>query len=126
VEDRILLPVKRAERVAQLIKEEISGLILRSVKDPRIGFVTVTHVSLSDDLRHAKVYISLAHGDEAHRREALLGMRSAAGFLRGELTRRLRLRYAPALAFHLDDSLERGLQLAELLRQIKTDKTTEP
>ena len=120
------MPVKRAERVAQLIKEEISGLILRSVKDPRIGFVTVTHVSLSDDLRHAKIYVSLTQGDEAHRREALLGLRSAAGFLRGELTRRLHLRYAPALAFHLDDSLERGLQLAELLRQIETDKTTEP
>jgi ribosome-binding factor A len=119
------MPVKRAERVAQLIKEEISRLILRSVKDPRIGLVTVTHVSLSDDLRHAKVYISLPRGDEAQRREALLGMKSAAGFLRGELTRRLQLRYAPALAFHLDDSLERGLQLAELFRQIETDKTAE-
>ncbi|MGH7429250.1 MAG: 30S ribosome-binding factor RbfA [Candidatus Methylomirabilaceae bacterium] len=120
------MPVKRADRVAQLIQEEISRLILRSVKDPRIGFVTVTHVSVSDDLRHAKVYLSLAQADdEAQRRDALVGMRSAAGFLRGELTRRLRLRYAPALAFYLDDSLERELKLAELLRQIDTEKTTE-
>ncbi len=120
------MPVKRADRVAALIKEEISRLILRSVKDPRIGFVTVTHVSVNDDLRYAKVYVSLAQGDEKGRREALLGMKSAAGFLRGELTRRLRLRYAPALAFYLDDSLEKELQLVELLRQVETDKTTEP
>lgn len=116
---------KRAERVGALIKEEISRLILRSVKDPRIGFVTVTRVRVSGDLRHARIYVSAAAGGETQRREALIGLRSAAGFLRGELGRRLCLRYAPELLFLLDDSLEEELHLAELLRQIQGDKTTE-
>ena len=116
---------KRAERVGALIKEEISHLILRSLKDPRIGFVTVTRVRVSDDLRHARVYVSSAQGGKSHRSEALIGLKSAAGFLRGEMGRRLRLRYAPELLFFLDDSLEEDLHLAELLRQIETDEMTE-
>ena len=112
---------KRAERVGTLIKEEISHLILRSVRDPRIGFVTVTRVRVSEDLRHASIYIASARG-----RKALAGLRSAAGFLRGELGRRLCLRYAPELLFLLDDSLEEELHLAELLRRIESDRTTEP
>lgn len=116
---------KRAERVGALIKEEISRLILRSLKDPRIGFVTVTRVRVNDDLRQARIYVSSAQGGKSHRSETLIGLKSAAGFLRGELTRRLRLRYAPELLFFLDDSLEEDLHLAELLRQIETDKMTE-
>ncbi len=111
---------KRAERVGVLIREEISRLILRSVKDPRIGFVTVTRVRVSDDLRHARIYISLARGGQA-----LIGLKRAAGFLRGELGRRLCLRYAPELLFLGDDSLEEELHVAELLRQIEADRTTE-
>ena len=116
---------KRAERVGALIKEEVSHLILRSLKDPRIGFVTVTRVRVSDDLRQARIYVSSAGGGKARQGEALLGLKSAAGFLRGELTRRLRLRYAPEIAFFLDDSLEEELHLAELLRQIESEKPTE-
>ena len=116
---------KRVERVSALIKEELSSLILRSLKDPRIGFVTVTRVTVSHDLRSAKVYISSAQGASAHRREALAGLKSATGFLRGELTRRLRLRYAPTLLFYPDDSVEEGLHLAELLRQIQTEESEE-
>jgi ribosome-binding factor A len=112
---------KRAERVGVLIREEISRLILRSVKDPRIGFVTVTRVRVSDDLRHARIYISSARGGQA-----LIGLKRATGFLRGELGRRLCLRYAPELLFLRDDSLEEELHVAELLRQIEADRTTEP
>ncbi len=116
---------KRAERVGALIREEMSRLLLRSVKDPRIGFVTVTRVKVSDDLLRATIYISLAEAGEAKRREALIGLKSAAGFLRGELTRRLGLRYAPALLFLLDRSEEEERHLAELFRQIEADRTTE-
>ena len=116
---------KRAERVGTLIKEEVSHLILRSLKDPRIGFVTVTRVRVSDDLRHARIYVCSAEGGKGHRSEALIGLKSAAGFLRGELTRRLRLRYAPEIVFLPDDSLEQELHLAELLRQVETEKSTE-
>jgi ribosome-binding factor A len=111
---------KRADRVGALIKEEISGLILRSVKDPRIGFVTVTRVRVSDDLRHAKIYVVSRGGEEA-----LVGLKSAAGFLRGELGRRLSLRYAPELLFFLDDSLEKDLHLAELRRRLEAEGPTE-
>ena len=120
-----LMQGKRAERVGTLIKEELSRLILRSVKDPRIGFVTVTRVKVSDDLRHARIYICSAWGGETHRPEALIGLKSAAGFLRGELGRRLCLRYAPELVFLPDDSMEEALHLAELLRRIETDRTME-
>lgn len=113
---------KRADRIGALIQEEISRLILRAVKDPRIGVVTVTRVRVSDDLRQAKIYISPAHAGSAERAAALLGLKSAAGFLRGELGRRLSLRYVPALLFFLDDSLEEGLHLAALFRKIETER----
>ena len=116
---------RRSDRVSTLIQEEISCLILQSVKDPRIGFVTVTRVSVSDDLRHASIYIALTRGEEKQRQEALIGLKCAAGFLRGELGQRLHLRYVPELLFLLDDSLEEELRLAELFRQIETAGTKE-
>jgi ribosome-binding factor A len=116
---------RRADRVGTLIQEEISRLILQSVKDPRIRFATVTRVRVSDDLRHARVYIASVGGDEKQRQEALIGLKSAAGFLRGELGRRLCLRYVPELLFSLDDSLEQEMHLAELFRQIEATGTKE-
>jgi ribosome-binding factor A len=109
----------RAERVGALIQEEMSRLILRSLEDPRLGLVTITHVRVSKDLRHARVYISAVEGGERRLRQALSALTRAAGFLRGELTRRLRLRYAPALLFVPDGSLEQSLHLADLFRQIE-------
>lgn len=116
---------RRADRVGTLIQEEISRLILRSVKDPRIGFVTVTRVKVSEDLRHASVYIASAGGDIKQRQETLIGLKKAAGFLRGELGRRVTLRYVPELLFLLDDSLEQELHMAELFRQIEAAGTKE-
>ena len=116
---------RRADRVGTLIQEEISRLILQSVKDPRIRFATITRVRVSDDLRHARVYIASVGGDEKQRQEALIGLKSAAGFLRGELGRRLCLRYVPELLFSLDDSLEQEMHLAELFRQIEAGGTKE-
>jgi ribosome-binding factor A len=116
---------KRADRVGALIQEEVSRLILRSVKDPRVGFVTVTRVKVSDDLRQAKIYVAPAQAAAAQRQEALMGLRSAAGFLRGELGRNLSLRYAPTLLFLLDDSLEEELRLAALFRKIEDDQAKE-
>ncbi len=116
---------RRADRVSTLIQEEISRLILQSVKDPRIGFVAVTRVRVSDDLRQAVVYIASIGGEEKQRQEALIGLKCAAGFLRGELGRRLALRYVPEILFSLDDSLEQELHLAELFRQIEATETKE-
>ncbi|MBZ0170006.1 ribosome-binding factor A [Candidatus Methylomirabilis lanthanidiphila] len=117
---------RRADRISTLIQEEISRLILQSVKDPRIRCVTVTRVRVSDDLRCAKIYIAPMGDGEQQRREALAGLTRAGGFLRGELGRRLCLRYVPELDFLLDDSLEQELHLAELFRQIEATGTKEP
>jgi ribosome-binding factor A len=116
---------RRADRVSTLIQEEISRLILQSVKDPRVHYVTITRVRVSEDLRHAKVYIAPTGDEEKQRQETLNGLRRAAGFLRGELGRRLTLRYVPELLFSLDDSLEQESHLAELFRQIEATGTKE-
>jgi ribosome-binding factor A len=106
---------RRAERVGEAIREAIAGMLLREIKDPRIGMITLTAVELSDDLRHAKVYFSCL-GDEAAHQRSLSGLRSAAGFIKAQLTRRLKLRYAPELAFIFDPSVERANRLAGLLK----------
>jgi len=89
-------------------------MLLREIKDPRIGMVTLTMVQLTDDLRHAKVYFSCV-GDTAVRDRSLSGLRSATGFMRAQLTRRLQLRVAPELTFVFDPTLENAERLSSLL-----------
>jgi ribosome-binding factor A len=112
------LPFKRADRVAGLIQEELSRVLLREVKDPRLHQVTITAVRVSLDLRHARVFFT-GPGGKGGLTEELQGLQSAAGFLRGHLGRALRLRYAPELTFEVDDSVERGLRIAALLKQVE-------
>jgi len=109
---------KRSERVGEVILGEISRLLLREVKDPRIGFVTLTGIELSDDLRHAKVYISTL-GDEGVRQKTLEGLASCAGFLRSRLGRELRLRYVPELDFHWDTSIAQGVRISQVIDELK-------
>jgi ribosome-binding factor A len=111
------LPFKRADRVAGLVQEELSRLLLREIKDPRLHQVTITAVRVSADLRHARVLFT-GFGHPGGVEEILAGLRSAAGFLRGQLGRTLRLRYAPELTFEVDDSTERSLRVAALLKQV--------
>lgn len=108
----------RAERVADLIKRELGGLLEREVKDPRLGFVTVTRVELTRDLRTARVLVTIL-GGAARQEEGLAGLRAAQGFLRHELAGRLAMRHTPLLEFHLDKSLESEQRIEELLRQIR-------
>lgn len=110
-------PYKRAERVGELILNEISDLIRRDIKDPRIGFVTFTRVEVSDDLRYAKVFASIL-GTEEEKARTLEGLSSAGGYMRRQLGRVLRLRYTPQLTFLLDESLEQGAKIAQILRQL--------
>jgi ribosome-binding factor A len=114
------VPFKRAERVASLVHEELSRLLLREIKDPRLHRMTITAVQLSADLRHAKVLFT-GFDTPGGVEETLAGLRSAAGFLRGQLGRALRLRYVPELAFEVDDSIERSLRVAALLKQVAVD-----
>jgi ribosome-binding factor A len=106
---------RRQQRVAELIHKEISTLLQFDAHDPRIGFVTVTEVEVTPDLKEAIIYISLLSGDE---KEVLAGLKSATPFFRRELGRRVNLRYTPALNFRLDRSLNYAQQIDNLLSQI--------
>ena len=115
----------RIERVNSLIRQEISQLLQRQVKDPRLGnFVAVTEVSLSPDLRYAKVFVSCI-GSEEEKQATLSGLAAASGFLRNQLAKRLRLRRVPELSFQWDDSIERGAHLLQLIDEVSTDSTPE-
>ena len=112
---------RRIERVNNLIRQEISELLQRQVKDPRLGsFVSITEVSTSPDLRYAKIFISRIGSDE-ERQETLSVLAAASGFFRKELGRRLRLRRIPELSFQWDDSIERGAHLLKLIDEVSID-----
>lgn len=113
------MPVtRRQRRISELLKEELSILLLQEARDPRLADVTVTDVEISPDLRHARVYVSLM-ADEQAKRKALKGLERATGFLKRELAARVALRRIPDLTFHLDESMERGQRIMELLHQIE-------
>ena len=110
----------RSDRIAQQIKRELAEIIQRNeIKDDRIGgLVSITEVIVSGDLRNVKVFFSV-FGEEAQRIGTLAALENTAGFLRGELCRRLGIKFAPELVFKLDDSLEKGQKVIELLDKIK-------
>ena len=110
------MSVPRSERIREDFKRETSD-ILRKMKDPRIGFVSVTDVEMSRDLRHAKIYVSIFGDDEA-KAQTLEALHHAQGFVRSELGRRIRLRHTPEISFRLDDSIERGHRINRLLREL--------
>jgi ribosome-binding factor A len=113
---------RRSERTSKIIQREISGLLEREVNDPRlIKLISVTEVSLSPDLRHAKVFVSTL-GNEINKEDMLAGFNNASGFLRRELASHLKLKYTPQLSFHYDDSIERGARLLKLIGQVTTSE----
>ncbi len=115
----------RIERVNSLIRQEISELLQRQVKDPRLGnFIAVTEVSTSPDLKHAKIFVSRLDS-EGKKQETLNALASASGFFRSELFKRLRLRHTPELSFQWDDSIERGDHLLQLIDEVTTDSTSD-
>ncbi len=110
----------RLQRVNQLIREEISHLIQRELKDPRLGFVTVTEVDVAKDLRTAKVYVSVL-GSEAQWQSSLQALESARGFIRSWLLPRLRLRAVPHLTFHPDRSMAHAAHIQTVLEGLKSE-----
>ena len=108
----------RIERVNNLIRHEVSELLQHQVKDPRLGsFITVTEVSITPDLRYAKILVSHL-GSEEERRATLSGLAAASGFFRNQLAKRLGLRRVPELSFQWDDSLERGAHILKLIDEV--------
>lgn len=114
---------KRTDRVADQIQRELAQLIAQQVKDPRVGMVTITGVDVSREFDHAKIYITVMGGDQDAIKETLVGLRAAAGFLRRELGRAIRIRTIPQLHFMYDESIEYGHRLTSLIEEaVKSDK----
>ncbi|HEV8308868.1 MAG TPA: 30S ribosome-binding factor RbfA [Methylomirabilota bacterium] len=109
---------KRLDRINQLIKEEISHLLQRELKDPRLGFVTVTEVAVSKDLRSGRVYVSVLGTDEQWR-ASLAALHSARGYIRNWLAPRLRLRAVPDLTFHADRSMAHAAHIQSVLEKLR-------
>lgn len=109
----------RAQRVGESIHKEISALLVKGLKDPRIGFVTITAVKMTPDLHLARVYFTVM-GDEKARKASAAGLNSSAPFLRREIGKLLRMRYAPDLLFEYDNSIDYGNRIEALMRQIHT------
>ena len=113
-------PKHRPERLGERIRQTVAAFLTGNVRDPRIGFVTVTGVDVSADLGHARVRVSVM-GTEDERARSLEGLASAARFLRAQLSRELPLRTSPELRFELDRGLEHALRIDEVLRRLKED-----
>ncbi|GAB3794853.1 30S ribosome-binding factor RbfA [Virgibacillus kimchii] len=107
----------RAHRVAEQMKKEMGEILTRKIKDPRVGFVTVTDVEVTGDLQQAKIFISVL-GDEKEKQDTLLGLSKAKGFIRSEIGQRIRLRKTPELIFEFDEALERGNRIETILRDL--------
>ncbi|NLY54265.1 MAG: 30S ribosome-binding factor RbfA [Firmicutes bacterium] len=109
----------RVERLQGVIQAELSDIIRTSLKDPRVGFVSVTGVEVSNDLRHAKAFVSVM-GDQSEQEETLATLNRAAGFIRSEIGKRIRLRHCPEIIFRLDKSIEHGSNINALLRKLQS------
>lgn len=114
-------PSRRPEQVAGTIRQVIADALTREVRDPRVGFVTVTGVIVTNDLSHARVMVSIP-GDEAEKTRALQGLQSAAGFLRSRAARALTTRTVPELHFELDKGVEHAARIEELLESIRREE----
>ncbi|GAW94302.1 30S ribosome-binding factor RbfA [Calderihabitans maritimus] len=115
------MSLQRAERVAEQIKKEVAQILREEIKDPRIGFVTVTDVEVSSDLRHVKIYVSV-YGDKEEQETTMEGLQNATGFIRREIGQRIPLRYTPEIVFKFDRSIEHGARIAELLAQVRKSR----
>ena len=115
----------RIRRVDEAVRAVLSDAITQELKDPRVGFVTVTAVKTSTDLRHARVYVSIL-GDEEAREAGLAGLRSATGFLQRRVAREVRMKYTPEITFAYDDSVDRGLRINEILKDLPVTEAPEP
>jgi ribosome-binding factor A len=114
---------RRVERVASLIRREVSELLVAGIKDERVaqGMVSVTRVEVAGDLQHCKVHVSV-YGSDAERQQAMAGLQSAAAYVKGELSRRLKMRRTPEVVFRLDRGLEQGTSVLGLLNRLEEER----
>ncbi len=112
-----MLPYKRSKRVGDLLREEIADIVIYKLKDPRIGFITVTGVDVTDDIKNARVYVSILKDEDKETTLEILN--SAKSFIRSELSKRLRMKFIPSIEFRLDVSIDYGNRIDKLLSEIK-------
>jgi len=114
---------RRVERVASLIRREVCELLVSGIKDERVGqgLVSVTSVDVAGDLQHCRIHVSV-YGDETARQQALAGLKSATPFVKGELSRRLKMRRTPEVVFVLDRGLEKGTAVLGLLNKLESER----
>lgn len=111
---------QRSRRVAEQMRVEIAQIIREEIKDPRVGFVSITSVEVTRDLRHAKVFISV-FGDDREQEAAMQGLHAAAGFVRREIGKRIKLRLTPEIHFCADPSIRHGAEISRILHGLTTD-----
>jgi len=115
---------QRPERVQEALRQELSKIVQNDIKDPRLGFLTITKVELTKDLRYAKVYFSVL-GESKDKHLALKGLNSAKGYIKGLLSDRIKLRFMPEIAFKIDESLEHTKEIYDILDKLKKEKDNE-
>jgi len=112
---------KRSDRVADLIRKEISEMLVRTIKDPRIGFVTITRVEVTGDCRVARIYYGVV-GTSEQVGQSIEGLNSAKGYIRRELGHRMKLKYTPDLVFQFDPSIEYSIHLGQLIHHLQEER----
>lgn len=109
----------RTGRMAETIKQEVASIMQQELKDPRVGFASITSVEVSGDKRYAKIFISVL-GDESKGKETIKALKNAQGFIRTELSKRLKVRFTPEIVFELDQSISHGVRIMEVLKGIES------
>ena len=115
-------PYKRSARVSDLIREEVADIIMNKIKHKTLGFVTVTGAKVSDDLRHATVYLSVLNAEDSQK--TVHKLNSSASFIKGELGRRLKMRHVPKILFRVDESIAYGRKIDKILDDISSERIT--
>jgi ribosome-binding factor A len=118
------MSARRLLKAAEAIREVVSMAIVAELRDPRVRDVTVTHVEVSPDMRHAKVHVSIM-GDEARQKLGLRGLQSAAGFLQSKIAEQIETRYTPRLLFVLDQGVKKSIELARILKEVLPERAAE-
>ncbi|MBS3906079.1 MAG: 30S ribosome-binding factor RbfA [Syntrophaceae bacterium] len=116
---------KRSEKVADLIRKEVSEMFVKTVRDPRIGLITITRVTVTQDCRLARIHFSVP-GSVEERERAMEGLDSAKGYIRKELARRVNLRYTPEILFEFDPSIEYAIHIGEVLQSLQKEREEKP
>jgi len=111
----------RQEKLVQLLKEEVSDILRREIKDPRLGFFTVIDAEITSDLRHAKIFVSIM-GSEEERKQSMEVLKHAQHFVRQEFGKRVRMKVLPDIQFFRDETVDKGVRMLELLEEIKKDE----